>query len=70
MITRTLGAGGVFDLSDPNFLLFNLPVSPANLRGEKVTNFLLARRGHQGDEALFVYRYTLAVVGQDGRGVA
>jgi len=45
-------------------------VSPANLTGEKVTNFLLARRGHQGSEALFVYRYTLAVVRRDGRGNA
>ena len=54
---------------------FTLPprngcVSPANLRGEKLTNFLLARRGHQGGDALFVYRYTLSVVRRDGRGNA
>jgi len=37
---------------------------------KKLTNFLLARRGHQGGEALFVYRYTLSVVRRDGRGNA
>jgi hypothetical protein len=32
-----------------------------------VTNFLLARRGHQGGDALFGYRYTLTAVRPDGR---
>jgi len=45
-------------------------VSPANLREEKVTNFLLARRGHQGGEESFVYRYTPAAVRPDGHGNA
>jgi len=40
------------------------------LREEKVTNFLLARRGHQGDEEISVYRYTLAAVRPDGHGNA
>ena len=35
-----------------------------------MTNFLLARRGHQGDEEISVYRYSLTGVRPDGHGNA